>query len=82
LIGCSRIVSLGLGKHREDVCFEKLNEKTAKLSMMTFAYLSTSYLVYDFRPSSLWTPWACMGPLSALRPLFAYRAGTGSVLAL
>jgi len=35
-----------LGKHRRDIRFGKLNEKTAKSQMMTFAYISNSYSFY------------------------------------
>jgi len=46
LIGCERKFWLWFGKHREDSLLDKLNEKTAKLIMMTFTYRSTSYFVY------------------------------------
>jgi len=36
----------GTWKHREDIWFGKMNDKTVKLIMMTFAYRYTSYSVY------------------------------------
>jgi len=38
--------NLATAKANLEIWFGNLNDKTARLSMMTFAYLSTSYLVY------------------------------------